>query len=366
MNLKKLVSIGLCFIIIVSILPISFVHGSALTSVSLSGSGITANSASTGAALKTEVNFSNPTAITTADTITVALNGMTSTASIDDTELGITGCTDNTESIASVGAGANPVIVFDSIACNAASSVVLTITSTGISTGASIINASATAAMYSISITTNNDFGAILFYVGSANLVTVTATVTPTISLILYNKTFSGEYDAAVYPKRCSLGVLATGTTRSCTVSSNPTPASDFDYYVKVGTNAGNGYTINYAASSANSGKLAASASIDINDVADGTVTANSEEYGMVLKQGANSNSGTVTRGATFGGGTGVDNNAYAFSATGSTQIISVDKANDDSLAANSPKILHVVAISSVTQTGNYSQTITYTASGNF
>ena len=135
--------------------------------------------------------------------------------------------------------------------------------------------------------------------------------------------------DDFVYKLNGSIGDLGFFTPSSINTSSS---------FIEVTTNSIYGYE----ASISEDGNLRMGA-YDIDDVTDGEVTAGSEEYGI------------STRG----------DDAYGtgdFAITSSTKIAEKTSIADNQRTA----VIYQVAVSPMTVTGNYSQVLTYTVTGNF
>lgn len=187
---------------------------------------------------------------------------------------------------------------------------------------------------YSVSISDNNDSdnSAALIYVGTiaasdTNDVTVTATVPVVLTLTIRNPSTTANTNA------CALGVL------------NPASINTCSYRIAAGTNGAAGMSVQAVADA-----LLDSGANDINNVADGTVTTGSEEYGVTLTAGTgwtlttpfNSGDDPIT----------------------TTQQEIEDRASvvDDSNTATWTTVTHRASITSATPTGAYNQIVTYRA----
>lgn len=179
-----------------------------------------------------------------------------------------------------------------------------------------------------------------LLYVGDSNLVNISASVDPTLSLTL------GDWSSGV-PNTCPLGTFDATKISTCS------------YSVKVVTNAYLGFT-SYITSS--DGLV--SGSDEINAVADGAVTAGSEEYG-VATDGSNLTDiqSSVTCPAS-GGTTAVSSTGLT---TGLAQSLTTSTSPvDGGVGTGKQTVCHAASISPITPAGTYSQDVTITVIGNF
>jgi hypothetical protein len=360
MNLKKLVSIGLCIFIIVSILPISFVHGATVAVT------VTPSAVVDGDTTNKEVLFLPSTALINqsklyvyypssytdtslvAGDVTVTKNTPSSDAnytsastSVDTTNnvltitLTTSGTLDTTNSIKVVIAGAKLV--------------------------ASSTGGSPAGVNHSFGIATDNlsgggDIGASLQYVGSLNKVQVTAIVPPVLTFAIRNSADTAELTPNGTQKVCNLGVLSLTAVSSCA------------YRLKVTTNATGGYTISY-----NSNTRLSNGSYNFADSAIGspgtTIAAGTEMYGVVLTKGAISSLAAVNRYATKFSSDGDAAKSFRITeAAGPYLVLTADGYNAPSATdtTNTTLMTHQAAISGVTPTGSYSHIVTYTVAATF
>lgn len=187
---------------------------------------------------------------------------------------------------------------------------------------------------YSVSLTDTNDTdnSAALIYVGTAaaadtNDVTVTATVPVVLSLTIRNPSTTANTNS------CALGVLNPGSVNTCS------------YRIAAGTNGTAGMSVHVVADA-----LLNSGGNDINNVADGTVTAGSEEHGITLTGG----SGWTLISPFNAGDDPVTTTQQEFQERATVV--------DDSNTANWTTITHRASITSATTTGSYDQVVTYRA----
>lgn len=215
-----------------------------------------------------------------------------------------------------------------------------------------------TAGNYSWSVITKTsstgdtlDYGAILQYVGDDNDVFVTASVNPVLAFAIRNDTNTGDTNI------CPLGTLSLTGVNTCS------------YYLKVATNAEDGYTVNVASD----GDLRKSGSGDVTDdldldpiADDSTVAFGTEGYGIALVAGLASG-GTVTETNGAGLNWATDDTPMPIA---SESMYSSDGTNNPD-AQGTPTnymafVTHRAAMDADTAAGTYYQTVTYVASPNF
>lgn len=189
---------------------------------------------------------------------------------------------------------------------------------------------------------TTYDSGAGLAYIARENEVEVTAVVAPVIDLELYQQNSTSLLaNTAPNPNSCALGVLTIATVNTCI------------YDIGFGTNNSAGMTVRVIAD----GLLNTAGGADIDNVADGTVSAGSEEYGFRLTDNG-TGCGTVTVGGTYGS---QDNAVPTTVAT----LFSNNTVCDGSASVNTTQraeVTHKASVSAATQVGSYNQLVTYTA----
>ncbi len=214
------------------------------------------------------------------------------------------------------------------------------------------INLSAATGNYGISFTdsktniANNDFGAALIYVGSANVVNVTAQVEPALSFVIRNTADTGNTNT------CALGTLSLVAVNTC------------GYRLKVTTNSGSGYAIqiNTDGDLRRSGSGDVINSLDIDRVAENsTVTAGVEGYGIAITAGSITG-GTLTLQGDF------TDNDTPLPISSVTSLATTNGNNNPATTdtTNTMLITHRASMDGDTTTGNYTQQVTYTASANF
>ncbi|MEI6462455.1 MAG: hypothetical protein WCO33_02180 [bacterium] len=347
-NINRILALILVFLLIGGTIIVTPTKAAGLTAMSISGTGITSGASATGASLTPTVTFTITNAVAPADTVVIALNGtINSAGAIAQADVTAGGTCSGSVTMTTITIStANPVLSMTGLTC--------TVGSGTIAVAASKLVSSATGGNYSIVITTAADYGAFLYYVGNTNQVKVTATVTPTLSFAIRNTADSAEQATVGGLKTCVLGVLTTAAVGTCS------------YRLKVSTNAASGYTVSFASDTrlSNGTYLFTDAAIGGTGT---TITAGTEGYGAVLTPGASSSGAAVTRNAAnFGSTAGT---AYRITQIGgpfAVYNVAGTNAPSGTDTANTALVAHQVAISAATPTGNYTHTVTYTASAVF
>lgn len=204
------------------------------------------------------------------------------------------------------------------------------------------------AGIYSIAVydDNDNDYGAALIYVGDDNDVTVTAQVQPTLSFAIRNSADTSDTNA------CDLGVLDTASVNTCL------------YRLKPATNAASGYTVQINSD----GDLRISGSGDVADALDidpvtenSTVGAGTEDYGIAFNGGA-ATGGAITESGDF------NDDDTPIPISSATNLYTSNGPNNPGATdtTNTALVTHRAAMDNDTETGNYSQTVTYYASATF
>lgn len=368
LNLRKLVSIGLCFFIIVSILPISFAHGAGITTFSITGSGASngidnaTSSSAISTAIRPSINFVLPGAVLVGDTVSITLNGTVTSSTITEAKTGITvnsgTCSDTSETAFTVNSAVtNPVIPITGIVCSAGADLSFIFSSDGSATGTSILTTSSTGGNYELVVTTANDYGNILYYIGDTNDVRVTAVVQPILTFTIRNTADTAEQPTVAGQKLCDLGTLSITTVNTCS------------YRLKVGSNAISGYSVSYDSDGnlTNGSYPITNAAAGSNGSAIGSYPAGTELYGIVLAEGkATHNNADINRGTDFSTTT---SNVYQITkTTGPIPVVSSTSFNAPSATdtVNTSLVTHRAVIDADVRTGNYSHIVTYTVSGTF
>jgi hypothetical protein len=231
------------------------IQAAALTAMSITGTGITANSAPLNSAITPTINFTTATALNTdGQTISITLNGISVAAgqTLAAADLTLTACTSNTlEDAPGTGNnGAHEVTITNGSAGDDNPVIVITLDATAGPTppscgtgaktlavaAAQLVSHDTTAGNFSINISTSADNGAFFLYVADENDVLITATVDNTLSFVIRNTADSADQPnvggGAVGPNLCDLGNLGVGGVQSCS------------YRLKVATNAATGYYV--------------------------------------------------------------------------------------------------------------------------
>jgi len=366
----KTVAMLTVFTMVISAFSFAFVRkagAEAISAMSITGTGITANSSSVSAAITPTIHFTTSSNLTLAgQSLTFKLNGMS--GSITASDLTLTGCSTNTLEAAPGTAdnGANAV----SITGSTDPVVVITLDSTSgvahtcnagamtLAIASSVVTASSSAANYAIHIQTSVDSGSFFFYVGDENNVQVTASVDNVLSFVVRNSADTADQAnvgaLAIGPNLCDLGNLSTAGVQTCA------------YRLKVATNANNGYYVQVLVD----GDLRKADHSITNTASGSAVTSGAEGYNVVLAAGS-ATTGTVTEcdGVITTGNCLADgiawNNATStiFSNTSASTMYTVDGPNNPSSTdtTNTALVTHRAESDASTPAGTYSQLATYT-----
>lgn len=229
------------------------VAAAGITSMSITGTGITANSSAVTAGITPTVNFTTATSLTQdGQTIRIILNGtaVVSGQTLAAADITMTGCAVNTLE-ASPGTGANnihEVSITNGSSGNTNPEITITLDANGVTPptcnasaktiviASGQLESSSTAGNYEIRITTSLDSGSFLYYVGDENDVLIEADVDNILSFVIRDSTDSGDQPnvggLTIGPNLCDLGNLGTAGVQSCA------------YRLKVATNAVSGYFV--------------------------------------------------------------------------------------------------------------------------
>jgi hypothetical protein len=212
-------------------------------------------------------------------------------------------------------------------------------------------------------ITSVNDYGSVLQYVGDDNDVSVTGAVQPSLSFNIRDLTDASDTNT------CDLGTVTTTTAPNADTTDDG--AGECGYALAIGTNADNGFqaTINSNQTFRNAGGYVVTGVVDNAAFAAGT-----EAYGLA----------NVTAAATGHNGSGSFNQnitenttaSYTFQ-TDSSPVPAAGAQNfvsyTDSIqytaaggATDTTRVMHGFAIGSGTPTGAYSHIVTYLVTANF
>ena len=315
---------------------------STMSSVYAAGKAVTLTPSALTASSATDVNFNFRTTVEYASTNTVSIvagAGVTiaNTCASPTTNADADGTADGSGSVASQ----TYTYTFTQPTTNA------------VATGVTFcLKLTATAGNYNISfsdsktVASNNDYGAALIYVGSANVVTITAAVSPALAFVIRNSADTGNTNA------CALGAINLTTVATCS------------YRLKVTTNSSSGFTVQVNSD----GDLRRSGSGDVVDNQDidliaenGTVTAGTEGYGIAFNGGAITG-GSVTEAGNF------NDDDTPLPISSATNIMTTTGNNNPATTdtTNTALVTHRAAMDGDTVTGNYSQAVTYTVSASF
>lgn len=216
---------------------------------------------------------------------------------------------------------------------------------------------------YSIAIltsgTSTNDFGAVLYYVLGGNEVTVSATVPATLSFAIRNSADTADTNT------CALGVLSPTAINSCS------------YRLRIATNASNGFNSTILADADLNSSGNATITNIVNDVA---FAAGTEAYGISTLTAAESGvrsatSGLFVAGLVESGGAGYTTTTFDTdtspvpTTTGAVLFVYATSAVNPAVAPSltgTTLVTHSAAISAGTESGNYTQVVTYRVTGSF
>lgn len=304
-----------------------------IAKVSAAGLATTVTPSALSAATATEVTFSyTPSAgYAAADTVAItAASGVTITN---------TCATPTTDSAAPTGADGSGSV--------SGQTYTYTYTSTTTSAVAHSFCIKMTAATgnYGITFTdSKGNYGGTLIYVGSANVVNVSATVNPVIAFQIVT---TGNINTGT--NTCALGTLSLASVNTC------------DYRLKITTNSSSGYTVTVTTDGdlRKSGSGDVADNLDIDRIASGTVTAGTEGYGVAVTPGSVSGGGTITAQGAFA----TADTQLPF--TGTSMLVSTS-SNNPSINTYTPTITHRAAMDGDTSAGFYTQAVTYTVTASF
>lgn len=193
----------------------------------------------------------------------------------------------------------------------------------------------------------NNDWGAALLYVGSANVVTVTAQVPPALSFVIRNSADNANTNI------CALGTLSLTSVSQCL------------YRLKITTNSPSGFTvqINTDGDLRRSGSGDVADNLEIDPIPENsTVTAGVEGYGIALG-GGTITGGTVTESGNF------NDDDTPLPINSATNLLTGSGTNNPGTTGdttNTALVTHNAAMDGDTNTGLYSQAVTYTVDADF
>jgi hypothetical protein len=237
-----------------------------------------------------------------------------------------------------------------------ASTTVSTITLAAAVTSGSTVTVStsalttpAAAGNYAFTFTSSvGDLGGNFQYVGSANIVNVTAAIPVSLSFAIRN---SGD---TANTNLCDLGTASTAAVSTCT------------YRLKIATNAKNGYIVSFATS----GALTDGTYNMTDSIAGPTGTAavaGTELYGVDVTPGSITGAGGSITLVSAYNSTGA--NLIKWNPGSTVNLYTANKPNSPAASAdttNTSLISHSLAISPNTPAGNFTQSVTYFVSPAF
>ncbi len=348
---RKATTLALATVVVVSSGGLFFPNSAqaAMTALSITGTGITANSSAINAAITPTINFTPVTAIGATDALVVTLTGTVTSASLASADVTVGGGCSGTVTIAGSPIAistANPVLSITGVTCTAATPATVIV-------AASRLVASGTAGNYGIFVSSPFDTGAFFYYVGDENDVQINATVDSVLSFVIRNTADSADQanvnGGAVGPNLCDLGNLSAAGVQTCS------------YRLKVATNASGGYVVTLATD----GSLRKGTDFIANVTENTLVTSGTEGYGIEFNGGA-ATGGTVTESGDF-----ADDDtpiATALAVGINTSLYSVDGPNNPTGTdtTNTALVTHRAESDAGTPAGQYIQLATYTVAPSY
>lgn len=316
--------------------------GVALAPVSVKAAGVsttvTPSSQTVANSANIVLSFTPATPITNGSTITIGTpSGYTGFATLVDADVAVAGTniTSSSETFSSPNITSTLVT-----SANVTTAVTITISNAKLSTAA-------TAGNYAFSIITSvGDFGAVLQYVGLANIVNVSGIVAPTLSFVIRNAADTANTNV------CNLLTFSVTAVNDCT------------YRLKIGTNAQSGYIVQ----STTTGNFVSGVNTfaDAAPGAAGTnIVAGTETYGVRIAPGTVS-TGAISVPTAFNAGA---TNFVDYSHT-TPQTVLTSTGRNNPAASNDTTLTslftHRGAINATTPAGLYTQTVTYTVTPSF
>jgi hypothetical protein len=328
-NFLKLPSLKLLLVALVLVLPLSGVlfpvRAAVLTDVTVTPGVLTVSSAT-----NVTLTFTPVTAITNSTILEYSYStAFTGGAALVNADIAITGTNISSKTCTGFVAGY--------FRCTLTTSGSVTTTVTTVIGGTNQLSNPSTAGNYSFSVTadiggagTTYDTGAGLAYIASENQVQVKAVVPPVLALDLYD---SGTTTLMTNPNTCNLGVLSINAVNTCA------------YNVGVGTNSSTGARVRV-----NAGGQFTNGSVNMTN-ASGAITAGTEAYGFYIS----------TAGSRFTA-SGSYGSAYQTVPTSATDFATSTQTSDKATLAHHFTVTHGATMGTSTATGNYTQTVFYTA----
>lgn len=382
-KLKRFFLACLALVLTVPLLSFTNVSAGAISAMSVTGTGITSNSAPLNSAITPTINYTTSTGLTAdGQTIRITLNGMSvaSGQTLSAADLTMTGCTSNAleDSPGTGNNGAHEVTITNGAAGNDNPVILITLDSTAgpvapsctagaktlVIAASQLVSHDTTAGNYAIVVTTSLDNGAFFFYVADENDVQIEADVDTELSFVIRNAADNADQanvnGATVGPNLCDLGTLNTATASTCS------------YRLKVSTNAVNGY---YVSVSVDDDLNNDTDTQFIDNTATGSAPTNPNEgYNIILAAGSATIGavtecpGTATVNCLNDSINWANATGTIFSNTVASVMYSVSGPNSPSGTdtTNTALMTHRAIAASGTPSGEYNQLATYTVTAVF
>lgn len=181
-NLLKLSSFVLAFIVIFgNAFSFNKIHAAPITSLAITGTGISSNSSASNTPITPTISFALPSGLTTGETLTLVFRGVVASNDIFQNEITFAGGCSGTSTLGTnpiVSGTANPIFSITGITCSTSNATM--------SIAAGNLTTLATVSTYQIELVTPNDYGVVYFFVGGGNQVLITAQVNAQINIKVY------------------------------------------------------------------------------------------------------------------------------------------------------------------------------------
>lgn len=160
-------------------MPFNSAKALGISGLSISGTGIINNSSSVNTAITPTISFTLGTSITSSDPLSFNFRGVTTSSTLDQSEVSVGGGCSGSPVLSVIPAGVNnPSINITGITCNT--------TPATIAFASGNLNSRSAAANYEVEVFTGTDYGYFYYYVGRENEVLITAKVDYTLSIRVY------------------------------------------------------------------------------------------------------------------------------------------------------------------------------------
>ena len=335
---QKQIRQGVAASLILLASSVSYISGPTVQAagVTLTVTPSTQNTATNG---NVSITFTPVTAVTNGSTITFSIpSGYTGGASLLDADVTVTG-TNITSTVESA-------FTATSFSSTITASANVTTPITIVIGGTNKLTSPVAAGNNPFALTTSvGDTGANFQYVGQANVVQVRGYVAPSLSFVIRDSTDTANTNT------CDLGTITTSSVATCS------------YRLKVGAN-GTGYVIsvNTSGNFTNGSTFFTNAAAGTAGTGGTAFAAGTENYGVVVTHSTPSN-GTSTLASAYNAGA---TNRVAYNNTTAAPLLTVVGQNNPTTTAHSSLVTHAAAASSVTPSGAYTQTVTYTVAPTF